>query len=291
MRTPVTTEPPHDGGRDAFTIYCTEINRVPLLTAAEEAELARRVKRGDATAREKMITANLRFVVHIARHYEGLGLPLLDLISEGNIGLMKAVDRFDPSRGVKLSSYAAWWIKQAMRRALANDSRAIRVPVHLVERIFRLNRAENRLAGQLGRTPSDEELGDELGMSIRIVKRIRAAANVTVVLEHETDDEHAEPLINTIPDQGARPGDELERDSDIEMVSSAFASLSQREAFVLHGRFGLSDDNEQTLRQLSQQLGLTGERVRQLEKNAVGKLRRVVQRRENPRNHSTLTTA
>jgi len=281
MKTLTTPDTKHDGNCDAFTLYCREINRVPLLTPAEETDLAWRVKRGDEAAREQLITANLRLVVHIARQYEGFGLPLLDLISEGNIGLMKAVDRFDPARGVKLSTYAAWWIKQGMRRALANDGRAVRLPVHLMEKIFRLRRVENYLTQQLDRAPTVEELSHELGMSARVVKRIRAAANVTVVMEYETDGEHRESFINTIADQGARPGDELEKQSDIEMVSAGFKSLSQREAFVLHGRFGLGDSAEQTLQQLSRRLGVTGERVRQMQQDAVGKLRRAVERHEN----------
>src|SRR6266540_2919433 len=163
-------------GDSAIKLYLREIGQVALLTPAEEIELAARIKKGDKKAREHMIKANLRLVVKIAHDYEGFGLPLLDLISEGNIGLMKAVERFDPSKGGKLSTYGSWWIKQSMKRALANQSKTIRLPVHMVDKISKMNRAARRLQELLGREPSDEELADELGIKPARVAMMRMAS-------------------------------------------------------------------------------------------------------------------
>src|SRR5213080_4081059 len=163
-------------GDTAFHLYLREIGRTPLLTLEQEIELARRIKRGDKRAREQMIKANLRLVVKIARDYESYGLPLLDLINEGNIGLMKGVERFDPKKGAKLSTYAAWWIKQAMKRALANQSKTIRLPVHIVDKLFHLRRAGAKLEEVLGREPTDEELAAEVGFSVARVNQLRRAA-------------------------------------------------------------------------------------------------------------------
>src|SRR5262245_61795062 len=163
-------------GDTAIKLYLREIGQVKLLTPQEEIELAARIKKGDKKAREQMIKANLRLVVKIARDYEGIGLPLLDLISEGNIGLMKAVERFDPSKGGKLSTYGSWWIKQSIKRALANQSKTIRLPVHLVDKISKMRRTAMRLQEELGREPTDEELGEELGITAARVAQMRLAA-------------------------------------------------------------------------------------------------------------------
>src|ERR1035438_6283324 len=161
-----------------FKLYLREIGQVKLLTPQEEIELAARIKRGDKKAREQMIKANLRLVVKIARDYEGIGLPLLDLISEGNIGLIKAVERFDPAKGGKLSIYSVWWIKQSIKRALANQSKTIRLPIHMVDKIARMRRTALRLQEELGREPSDEEVGEELGITGRQVARMRMASQI-----------------------------------------------------------------------------------------------------------------
>src|SRR6266699_258112 len=161
---------------DALQLYLREIGQVKLLTPEEEIVLARRIKRGDKRAREQMIKANLRLVVKIARDYEGLGLPILDLVNEGNIGLMKGVERFDPKKGAKLSTYASWWIKQSIKRALANQSKTIRLPVHVVDKLFQLRRAAAKLEEVLGREPSDDELAAELGYTVARVKQLRRAA-------------------------------------------------------------------------------------------------------------------
>src|SRR5215831_9015839 len=168
---------------DALHLYLREIGQVKLLTPAEEIALAKRIKRGDQSARELMIKANLRLVVKIARDYEGLGLPLLDLINEGNIGLMKGVERFDPTKGAKLSTYASWWIKQSIKRALANQSKTIRLPVHVVDKVAHIRRAETRLHDALDREPTDEELADELGMNPKRLRQYRQAAKAPVSLD------------------------------------------------------------------------------------------------------------
>src|SRR5258708_18914170 len=164
-------------GYTAIKLYLREIGQVKLLTLQQEVELAAKIKKGDKKAREQMIKANLRLVVKIARDYEGIGLPLLDLISEGNIGLMKAVERFDPSKGGKLSTYGSWWIKQSIKRALANQSKTIRLPVHLVDKISKMRRTAMRLQEELGREPTDEELADEMGMTALRVAQMRTAAS------------------------------------------------------------------------------------------------------------------
>src|SRR5213082_4168060 len=175
---PAPAEAPYSSydGDTAFHLYLREIGQTPLLTPQEEIELARRIKRGDKKAREHMIKANLRLVVKIARDYEGYGLPLLDLINEGNIGLMKGVERFDPKKGAKLSTYAAWWIKQAIKRALANQSKTIRLPVHVVDKLLHMRRASMKLQEVLGREPTDDELAEELDTTAARVAELRAAS-------------------------------------------------------------------------------------------------------------------
>src|SRR6266853_6601288 len=188
---PAPVEAQHSSydGDTAFHLYLREIGQTPLLTPREEIELARRIKKGDRRAREQMIKANLRLVVKIARDYEGYGLPLLDLINEGNIGLMKGVERFDPKKGAKLSTYAAWWIKQSIKRALANQSRTIRLPVHVVDKMAHIRRAEAKLRDTLDREPTDEEVADDLGLQARRVWRYREASRAPVSLDAPLGDD------------------------------------------------------------------------------------------------------
>src|SRR2546421_6144012 len=188
---------------DALQLYLREIGQVKLLTPKEEIVLARRIKKGDKQAREQMIKANLRLVVKIARDYEGLGFPLLDLINEGNIGLMKGVERFDPRKGAKLSTYAAWWIKQSIKRALANQSKTIRLPVHIVDKLFQLRRTAARLAEILGREPSDEELAAELGYTVARVKQLRRAALRPTSLEAPLGDDETNRVADVVKDENA----------------------------------------------------------------------------------------
>jgi RNA polymerase primary sigma factor len=281
MNTITPKFPAPDGNQDAFILYIRDIMRVPLLTRAEETELAARIKEGDAEAREKMITANLRLVVKIAHDFGGLGLSLLDLVSEGNIGLMKAVDRFDAAKG-KLSTYAAWWIKQRMRRALANQSRTIRVPCHIVEKMSRFHRAHSQLEGDLGREPLPEELSHELETSAEDVQRTRAAMVSMVSLDRGVDEQEDQSLANFLADETCVPPDrELAAQSDLELLHEACTILSPREAVVLNRRFGLNDGAEETLRAISRELGLTGERVRQIQRSAIRKLRRYIEGRQS----------
>ena len=190
-------------GDTAIKLYLREIGQVKLLTPQEEIELAARIKKGDKKAREQMIKANLRLVVKIARDYEGIGLPLLDLISEGNIGLMKAVERFDPAKGGKLSTYGSWWIKQSIKRALANQSKTIRLPVHLVDKISKMRRTSMRLQEELGREPTDEELGEELGITSARVAQMRMAAIRPASLDAPIGDEDSNNFAEVVQDESA----------------------------------------------------------------------------------------
>jgi len=190
-------------GDTAIKLYLREIGQVKLLTPQEEIELAAKIKKGDKKAREQMIKANLRLVVKIARDYEGIGLPLLDLISEGNIGLMKAVERFDPAKGGKLSTYGSWWIKQAIKRALANQSKTIRLPVHLVDKISKMRRVAMKLQEELGREPTDEELADEMGMTAARVRQMRLAAIRPASLDAPIGDDDSNNFADVVEDENA----------------------------------------------------------------------------------------
>src|SRR2546427_5662358 len=202
---PAPVEAQHSSydGDTAFHLYLREIGQTPLLTPREEIELARRIRKGDRRAREQMIKANLRLVVKIARDYESYGLPLLDLINEGNIGLMKGVERFDPKKGAKLSTYAAWWIKQSIKRALANQSKTIRLPVHVVDKLFHLRKAEARLQDVLGREPTAEELAEELETTAVRIQQLRAAAIRPASLEAPLGDEDSERFADIVKDENA----------------------------------------------------------------------------------------
>ncbi len=204
---------------DALHLYLREIGQVKLLTPQEEIALARRIRRGDKAAREHMIKANLRLVVKIAREYEGMGVPLLDLINEGNLGLMKGVEKFDPDKGAKLSTYAAWWIKQNIRLALANQSKTIRLPVHVVDRLAHLRRAEVKLRETLGHEPSEEELAHELNLDARRVQRYRQASLAPVSLDAPVGDDDSSRVSEVVADPNASlPFDRLVQETDTELV-------------------------------------------------------------------------
>ncbi len=207
---------------DSLTLYLREIGQVKLLTPEEEIALAKKIKRGDKKAREQMITANLRLVVKIARDYQGLGLPLLDLINEGNIGLMKGVQRFDPGKGAKLSSYAAWWIKQAIRRALSNQSKTIRLPVHVVDKMAHIRKAEVKLRETLDREPTDEEVADDIGLDAGRVRRYREASRAPVSLDSPISHEDSTPISEVVADpNAAAPFDHIVGDNDNELVQGS----------------------------------------------------------------------
>jgi RNA polymerase primary sigma factor len=276
----ISVEPP---AKDAFHLYLREIGEVKLLTPKEEIALAGRISRGDKQAREQMIKANLRLVVKIARDYEGLGLPLLDLINEGNIGLMKGVERFNPKKGAKLSTYAAWWIKQSIKRALANQSKTIRLPVHVVDKMAHIRRAEARLRETLDREPTDEEVAHDLGLNARRVRQYREASRTPVSLDSPVGAEDETSISEIVADaNAAAPFDQLVRDTDNELVSEVLATLDDRESKILAMRFGLDNGKPKTLEEVGEHFGVTRERIRQIQDLALHKMRVGIEERDRP---------
>jgi RNA polymerase primary sigma factor len=271
-------------GDTAIKLYLREIGQVKLLTPAEEITLAARIKRGDKKARELMIKANLRLVVKIARDYEGIGLPLLDLISEGNIGLMKAVERFDPAKGGKLSTYGSWWIKQSIKRALANQSKTIRLPVHLVDKISKMRRTAMRLQEEFGREPTDEELAEELGITPSRVSQMRMAAIRPASLDAPIGDEDSNNFAEVVQDESANtPYEQLEGKTVTKMLREMVKTLDHREATILRARFGLDGNPQKTLEDVGAKFGVTRERVRQIQNIALKKLRKMIEKMEAPK--------
>ncbi len=268
---------------DSLQLYLREIGQVKLLTPAEEIVLAKRIKRGDKAAREHMIKANLRLVVKIARDYENLGLPLLDLINEGNIGLMKGVERFDPKKGAKLSTYASWWIKQAIKRALANQSKTIRLPVHVVDKVAHIRRAEMRLREVLDREPTDEEVASELGLDAKRVRRYRQASRAPVSLDAPIGDDENDRVSEVVADPNATlPSEQLVYESDNALVQEILATLPEREREILAMRFGLVDGKERTLEEVGERFGVTRERIRQIQEQALKTIRKTMEKRDQP---------
>ena len=268
-------------GDTAIRLYLREIGQVKLLTPDEEIQLAARIKKGDKKAREHMIKANLRLVVKIARDYEGIGLPLLDLISEGNIGLMKAVERFDPAKGGKLSTYGSWWIKQSIKRALANQSKTIRLPVHLVDKISKMRRTAMKLQEMLGHEPTDEELADEMGMTASRVRLMRQASIRPASLDAPIGDDDSNNFSDVVQDENATsPYDNLEDKTVTDMLQEMVKHLDDREATILRFRFGLDGGSEKTLEEVGVKFGVTRERVRQIQNLALKKLRKMIEKLE-----------
>ncbi len=268
-------------GDTAIRLYLREIGQVKLLTPDEEIQLAARIKKGDKKAREHMIKANLRLVVKIARDYEGIGLPLLDLISEGNIGLMKAVERFDPAKGGKLSTYGSWWIKQAIKRALANQSKTIRLPVHLVDKISKMRRVAMKLQEELGHEPTDEELAEEMGMTATRVRQMRQAAVRPASLDAPIGDDDSNNYSDIVQDENATsPYENLEDKTVTGMLQDMVKHLNEREATILRFRFGLDGGSEKTLEEVGEKFGVTRERVRQIQNLALKKLRKMIEKLE-----------
>jgi RNA polymerase primary sigma factor len=232
-------------------------------------------------AREHMIRANLRLVVKIARDYDGLGLPLLDLINEGNIGLMKGVERFDPAKGGKLSTYSSWWIKQSIKRALANQSKTIRLPIHLVDKISKMRRASMELQELLGREPSDEEIAEELEVPVRKVKLWQRASMKTASLDQPLGDDDSSQLGEVVPDEAmSDPYRTLEQETTYAMVRDFLQVLDKRELTILSERFGLDGGPEKTLDDIGRKFGVTRERIRQLQNLALAKLRKQIEKLE-----------
>ena len=270
----------HDGD-SAIKLYLREIGQVKLLTVQEEIELAARIKKGDKKAREHMIKANLRLVVKIARDYDGIGLPLLDLISEGNIGLMKAVERFDPKKGGKLSTYGSWWIKQSIKRARANQSKTNRLPVHLVDKLSKMRRMAMKLQEEFGREPTDEELAAELDTTATRIRQMRTAAIRPASLDAPVGDDDSNTYSEMVEDERAvNPYEELEDKTVTGMLQDMVKHLDDREATILRYRFGLDGGNEKTLEEVGVKFNVTRERIRQIQNLALRKLRKMIEKLE-----------
>jgi RNA polymerase primary sigma factor len=268
-------------GDTAYQLYLKEIGQTPLLTIEEENALAAKIKKGDKAARERMIKANLRLVVKIARDYEGYGVPLLDLISEGNIGLMKGVERFDPTKGAKLSTYSAWWIKQAIKRALANQGKTIRLPVHVVDKLFHIRRAEARLQEAFGREATDEEIASELDTTPDKIRELRTASQRPASLEAPLGYDSDNRVADVVADENAEdPYSELEGKANTAMLRQVMKDLDPREVTILRYRFGLDGDEEKTLEEVGRKFGLTRERIRQIQEIALKKLRKKIEKLE-----------
>lgn len=268
-------------------VYLREIAKTALLTPQEEVELAGKIKMGDSAARSHMISANLRLVVKIAHDYANFGLPMSDLISEGNIGLIKAVERFDPAKGGKLSTYAAWWIKQSIKRALANQSKTIRLPVHLVDKIAKIRRLSMSMSEDLGREPTDEELAEEVGISAPKLAQLRIASLRPASLDAPVSEDDGKELGETVGDlEALTPLEQLSDSNLIDELGGVMGVLDERERRIICARFGLEGAPPKTLEEVGKKFGVTRERIRQLQNGALGKLRRALRRREKP--YSTL---
>lgn len=276
-----TTDRSALSGDFALRMYLREISEVALLTPMEEVELAARIKAGDAKAREHMIRANLRLVVKIAHDYDGMGLPLLDMINEGNVGLMRAVQRFDPAKGAKLSTYAAWWIKQAIKRGIANQGRTIRVPVHLVDRIAKIRRTAAQLHEELGREPNDAEIAEAMGMTRRRVTELLEASQRPTSLDAPIGEDDDTTFAERVRDEAMVTADStIAQDESHEMIREFVERLDPREQTILRYRFGLDGGGEKTLEEVGQHFGVTRERIRQIQNAAMSKLRRWIEKRE-----------
>ena len=267
----------------SLRVYLRDISQTELLTPEEEAELADRVGRGDSEAREHMIRANLRLVVKIAQDYANNGLPLVDLIAEGNIGLMTAVDRFDPDRGAKFSTYSAWWINQSIKRALSNQSKTIRLPAHMVDKIARLRRISAILTEELGRVPSDEELSEELGIPTQKISRLKRASQRPTSLDAPVNDGEGINFGEIIGDEKAvHPLEALEEKTLMGQLGDLFEVLDEREQRIIDARYGLDGNKPLKLEEVGGEFGVTRERIRQLQAKALGKMRRALHRIEKP---------
>ena len=258
---------------DPVRMYLKEIGKVPLLTAEEEIDIAQRMEKGDEAAKQKLTEANLRLVVSIAKRYVGRGMLFLDLIQEGNLGLIKAVDKFDYRKGYKFSTYATWWIRQAITRAIADQARTIRIPVHMVETINRMRQATNQLVYQNGHEPTPEELAKAMDMSVERVREIQRMAQEPASLESPVGEEEDSSLGDFVADENAEaPGKAADRAMVAQQINLALKSLTPREEKVIRLRFGLDDGRPRTLEEVGRDFGVTRERVRQIEAKAIRKL-------------------
>jgi RNA polymerase primary sigma factor len=267
----------------SLKFYLREISRTPLLTVEEEIELAERIKMGDQAARDHMIRANLRLVVKIAGDYSGYGVSMSDLISEGNIGLMKAVERFDPEKGGKLSTYGAWWIKQSIKRALANQSKTIRLPVHMVDKIARMRRIASLLTEALGREPTDDELATELGLPRQKVAMLKQAALRPTSLDAPVNEGEATEHGDIIGDEAASNPLDILTDKNLhDEIDGLLSILDERERRIIDGRFGLNGIKPMLLEDVGREFGVSRERIRQLQNSALAKMRQALLKKDKP---------
>jgi RNA polymerase primary sigma factor len=258
---------------DALQLFLNEAGRYALLTADEEVDLAKRIERGDEEAKELMINSNLRLVVSIAKRYQGHGLSLLDLIQEGIIGLIRAVEKFDWRRGYKFSTYATWWIRQAVQRGVANKAREIRIPVHIVEREQKMGRAERELTTKLGRPPTEEEIAKAAKLPLKQVREVRQAARAVTSLDRPFGDEDSGSLGEVVTGESPSPEEEVTVSLGLDTLRRAVSELPERERDVVKMRYGLNGDVEPaSLEEIGRRLGLTRERVRQIENVALERL-------------------
>jgi len=267
----------------SMKIYLREISKTPLLTVEEEKALAERIKMGDAEARTHMIKANLRLVVKIAHDYSGYGMSLSDLISEGNIGLMNAVERFDPEKGGKLSTYGAWWIKQSIKRALANQSKTIRLPIHMVDKIARMRRIASMLAEALGREPTDDEIAAELGLPRQKIAMLKQAAQRPTSLDAPINEGEATEYGEMISDESASDPLEMLTDKNLHAeISGLLSLLNERERRIIDERFGLNGLKPMLLEDVGREFGVSRERIRQLQNSALAKMRKALLKKDKP---------
>jgi RNA polymerase primary sigma factor len=272
---PVKTPPapqPLESTTDALQLFLREAGRHQLLTAAQEVELAKRIERGDPTAKQRMIQSNLRLVVSIAKNYRNQGLPFLDLIQEGTLGLIRAVEKFDWRRGFKFSTYATWWIRQAVARALADKARTIRMPVHIVERMQKMNRAERTLWMELGREPTLEEIAGEASLPVEQAREVRAAARASASLDQPVGEQDDAVFGDFVAGDDPLPEEHVEVSLRSQALALALQSLPERERQVIVLRYGLIDEEPKTLEEIGKRLGLTRERVRQIELESLRRL-------------------
>jgi len=267
---------------EALRTYLKEIRTIPLLTAKEEIELSRKIKKGDEYARKAMIRANLRLVINIAKRYMHLGIPLLDLIEEGNLGLMKAVDKFDPKRGFRFSTYGAWWIKQGITRSISDQGKMIRVPVYMNDLIAKWKKKKERLSQKLKRIPTDQEIAKSLKLSKDKMDQINFwMTTSTSSLDAPIGEESESQVSDLIEDEAAiQPDAGIEHLMDKERVNNLLDVMSEREREILDMRFGLADSKPHTLADVAKKLGVSRERIRQIEETALKKLRRFVETQE-----------
>ena len=262
-----------DAVQSPLETYLREINETALLTADEEKDLARRIGVGDTAARDRMVRANLRLVVNIARGYTGKGLALQDLIEEGNLGLLRAVEGFDPNMNTRFSTYASYWIKQSIKRALVNTAKTIRIPAYMVELLAKWRRATNKLNDELGRPPTPEEIGKLLGLPKKKLSIIKKAIRVYNSTPQSDQGDSGWSIEEMLPDGRAKtPDTEMVETDDLKQVLVLLDKMDKREATVLRMRFGLNDEEPKTLKEIGECLGLTRERVRQIESEALAKL-------------------